>query len=148
MPVKDRGVDMATRSEGRKMAWQVLNAMDLMRVIPSDEAIVLQLKEIGLSKDIEGFVYDIVGGVLDQKDEIDIEIIEHLRGVSLMELSPADRSILRIAVYELLEKDLDKPIVAKESLKLSDSFSTTEGAGKFIQAVITSIAKKHGKEPK
>ena len=63
---------------------------------------------------------------------------------ALSDLDPIERNILRLAVYELLNNDLDKPIVINESVRLTKKYGAAEGY-KYVNALIDKIAKDAAK---
>lgn len=57
-------------------------------------------------------------------------------------LSPVDRSILRLSVYQLcFEKDIPERVVINEAIELAKKFST-EKSPPFVNGVLDTIAKK------
>ena len=60
---------------------------------------------------------------------------------ALSGLDPIERNILRLAVYELLNNDLDKPIVINESIRLAKKYGAAQGY-KYVNALIDKIAKE------
>ena len=54
-------------------------------------------------------------GIVESQEKID-ELLESNMDRALSGLDPIERNILRLAVYELLNNDLDKPIVINTPL--------------------------------
>ena len=79
-------------------------------------------------------------GVSESQETID-ELLENNMDRALSDLDPIERNVLRLAVYELLNNDLDKPIVINESVRLTKKYGAAEGY-KYVNALIDKIAKE------
>ncbi|MDC0979947.1 transcription antitermination factor NusB [bacterium] len=79
-------------------------------------------------------------GVIESQETID-ELLENNMDRALSDLDPIERNVLRLAVYELLNNDLDKPIVINESVRLTKKYGAAEGY-KYVNALIDKIAKE------
>ena len=79
----------------------------------------------------------ILEGVRDNLDVVDQTISDHLRGGwSLNRLPAVDRSILRVAVWELLfAPEVPAAVAVDEALELAKELSTDESPG-FINGVL------------
>ena len=78
-------------------------------------------------------------GIVESQEKID-ELLESSMDRALSGLDPIERNILRLAVYELLNNDLDKPIVINESIRLAKKYGAAQGY-KYVNALIDKIAK-------
>ena len=78
-------------------------------------------------------------GIVESQEKID-ELLECNMDRALSGLDPIERNILRLAVYELLNNDLDKPIVINESIRLAKKYGAAQGY-KYVNALIDKIAK-------
>ena len=79
-------------------------------------------------------------GVIESQEKID-ELLENNMDRALSDLDPIERNVLRLAVFELLNNDLDKPIVINESVRLTKKYGAAEGY-KYVNALIDKIAKE------
>ena len=79
-------------------------------------------------------------GIVESQEKID-ELLESNMDRTLSSLDPIERNILRLAVYELLNNDLDKPIVINESIRLAKKYGAAQGY-KYVNALIDKIAKE------
>ena len=79
-------------------------------------------------------------GIVESQEKID-ELLESNMDRALSGLDPIERNILRLAVYELLNNDLDKPIVINESIRLAKKYGAAQGY-KYVNALIDKIAKE------
>ena len=80
-------------------------------------------------------------GVVNNREEIDRQISDHLRGWTIDRLSRVDLAILRLGAYELMLKETAAGIVINEAVELANQYST-EKAGAFINGVLGSISRE------
>lgn len=75
--------------------------------------------------------------------EIDPEIKGLSKSYEFERIASVERSILRLALYEMVhEKDLPKKVAIAEAIRLSRKFSTPESSS-FINAILDGFYKKH-----
>ena len=79
-------------------------------------------------------------GIVESQDTID-ELLEKNMDRELSDLDPIERNVLRLAIYELLNNNLDKPIVINESIRLTKKYGTAQGY-KYVNALLDKIIKK------
>jgi transcription antitermination factor NusB len=76
---------------------------------------------------------------LEQCDEL---IVASTIRWQFSRLSPVDRSILRLAVYQLIHcTDIPPKVVINEAIELAKKFST-EKSGPFVNGVLDAVLKK------
>jgi len=93
-----------------------------------------------VKKDVDvDYVHRVVEGTIDAKDEIDKLIIEAAPEWPLEQISIIDKSILRLAAYELLKDDDIPPKVAiNEAVEIAKTFGG-ENSSKFINGVLGTL---------
>ncbi len=130
---------MATRTQARESVIGLLYAYDL-----GNEGIVKFVDEILEDKKIRNkqkeFALDLFNGVIENIERIDVDIIAHLNQGGIKDIGSVEKSILRLAIYEILFKDLDKPIIINEAIELSKRLAS-DGAPKFINGVLDKVNK-------
>lgn len=84
----------------------------------------------------------LVDGVERRGPEIDDTIVTHAHGWVLDRMPALDRAILRLAIFELLERD-DVPVavVIDEAVELAKRFSTDD-SGRFVNGVLAAVARQ------
>lgn len=81
----------------------------------------------------------LVLGVAAHRDELDAVIAAHSKGWSLARMPALDRTILRIATYELFHRpDVPAAVALDESVELAKTFSTDD-SGRFVNGVLAAI---------
>ena len=130
---------MATRTQARESVIGLLYAYDL-----GNEGIVKFVDEILEDKKIRNkqkeFALDLFNGVVENIEKIDEELISHLKQGGIKDIGSVEKSILRLAIYEIFFKDLDKPIIINEAIELSKRLAS-DGAPKFINGVLDKVNK-------
>jgi N utilization substance protein B len=130
---------LATRTQARESVIGLLYAYDL-----GNEGIVKYIDEILEEKKIRNkqkeFALDLFNGVVNNLEDIDEEIISHLKQGGIKDTGSVEKSILRLAIYELKFKKLEKAIVINEAIELSKRLAS-DSAPKFINGVLDNINK-------
>ena len=94
--------------------------------------------------ELDAYTRDLVSGTAAEQEAIDRTIQSHLAGWSLERLGIVERSILRLATYELLwEAGVPEAVVIDEAVELAKRFCSDE-AGALINGILGSIAGSEG----
>ena len=84
----------------------------------------------------------LVEGVDARREEIDGLLAKQARGWTLERMPVLDRTIMEIAVYELLARpEVPTAVVIDEAVELAKGFSTDDSS-RFVNGVLSAIAKK------
>ncbi len=131
---------MATRTQARESVIGLLYAYDL-----GNEGIVKFVDEILEDKKIRNkqkdFALGLFNGVVENIEKIDEQIISLLTQGGINDIGSVEKSILRLAVYEILFTSLDKPVVINEAIELSKKLAS-DGAPKFMNGLLDNIEVK------
>lgn len=85
---------------------------------------------------------EICEGVEDRGAELDELIVAHAKGWTLARMPSLDRTVLRMAIFELIGRpDVPTPVVIDEAVELAKRFSTDD-SGKFVNGMLSTIAPK------
>ena len=101
MPGPQRPPRSQSRRRSRIAAFQILFEAD-QRLLPLDVVARRQLAETTLTPEAVHFARSLVEGVREHLGEIDATIQSHAPAFPLKDLSPVDRNVLRLAIYEVL----------------------------------------------
>jgi transcription antitermination protein NusB len=105
-------------------------------------------KGLPVSSVLEGLVVPpdeyavrLVEGVATRGDELDSLISRFAKGWTIDRMPVLDRTILRVAIYELLADSDDPPVgvVISEAVELAKRYSTDD-SGRFVNGVLSSVA--------
>lgn len=92
--------------------------------------------------EVEAFAADLVGGVGRCQVEVDELIRRYSRGWALERMPVVDRTLLRMAVYELGHRpDVPSGVVISEAVALAQRFST-DNSGRFVNGMLSRIAEE------
>jgi len=99
-------------------------------------------KEILKDKDIQKrypHFKDLLAGITESMSNLDNLLQQHMDR-DLSGLDPIERNALRLAIYEMLHSDLDKPIIINESIRLTKKYGAVDGH-KYVNAVLDKAIK-------
>ncbi|MEA2009152.1 MAG: transcription antitermination factor NusB [Actinomycetota bacterium] len=114
-----------SKQDAREQALGLLYAVDLG---PDSESV-----------EPTGRAGRLAAGVQEHLSEIDAEIDAHSTGWRITRMPAVDRTILRIAVYELKYTDTPVGVVVSEAVELAKRYSTAK-SGSFVNGVLASVA--------
>lgn len=130
-----------TKHETREYAFLLLyEAMVRAEEIDSIEALYTSTEEM-LELPVPDRVKRYVSGVLSQTQELDQIIEAHSKQRSLSRVPAINRSILRLALYELKNMpDIPVNVVISEAVRLSQAYAYAEDTA-FINGVLGAYAR-------
>ena len=82
---------------------------------------------------------DLLIGVTESMSNLD-SLLQQLMDRDLLGLDPIERNALRLAIYEMLNSDLDKPIIINESIRLTKKYGAVDWH-KYVNAVLDKALK-------
>jgi N utilization substance protein B len=130
---------MGLLSEGREAAIQFLYARDI-QAQPEDFGFD-QFWQIHQAKpQVQALAEKHVSGVLENLDFIDATIEPVLTNYSLSRVSPVDRSILRLALYELQYcSDVPTKVIINEAIEIAKKYGSNQSFS-FVNGVLQKLA--------
>ncbi len=124
------------RREAREKAVQTLFQLDNTE-LSVDEAINYIVEEPA-----NRFYEQLVRGTVQNKEAIDEVLTGKLENWSLDRLPKIERTVLRIAVYELLfNEEVPHRVVLNEAIELCKTFGD-EKSGRFVNGVLSKFEEK------
>ena len=85
------------------------------------------------------FAEPMIRGAIEHRAAIDEQIKKYAANWELHRIAAVDRSILRLAIYEMLYRDDIPPIVSiNEAVDIAKKFSTQD-SGKFVNGILDKI---------
>ena len=126
-------MSVGTRREARERALSLLYEADAKSQPPAEV-----LADLPVAPD--PFVTDVVLGVAARQADIDALISRFAIDWALDRMPVIDRTLLRMATFELLARpDVPTGVVISEAVELAKRYSTEE-SGRFVNGVLSSIA--------
>ncbi|MCK9162578.1 MAG: transcription antitermination factor NusB [Arcobacter butzleri] len=130
---------MATRTQARESVISLLYAYDLGNdKISKFSDEILEDKKIRNKQ--KAFADSLYHGVMEHLEAVDKEIESHLRKNNMEDLGSVEKAILRLATYEIMFSELDKPVVINEAVEIAKRLASDNGP-KLINAVLDNIEK-------
>lgn len=119
----------------------VLYQADLLGRAPSD--VLEEWREAGRS--ISDYAAELVAGVAGNLEQIDALIGSNSEGWAVHRMPVVDRTILRVAAYEL-QAGVPAAIAISEAVEAANELSTQD-SGRFVNGVLGTIARSGEQEP-
>lgn len=97
----------------------------------------------------DSFAYarNLLTGVDRHAEEIDERIRRHAENWRLERMPVIDRSILRLAIYEMLyESSVPKVVIVDEAIELAKKFGS-ENSGRFVNGLLDGVLKSQSEAP-
>ena len=124
------------RREAREKVIQTLFQIENTE-LSVDEAMTYILEE-----QTDPFYDKLVRGTAENIEEIDKVLSEKLENWSLDRLPKIERTILRLAVFELIyNKEVPEKVVLNEAIELCKTFGD-EKSSRFVNGVLSKFAEK------
>ena len=130
------------RSAMREFAFKFIYGLEVQKNINDLEQlnIFVESNELTDEKVID-YLKDIQNGLIEYSQEIDELIEKNLKEKwTLDRISKVNLSLLKIAIYEMLYKDLPYKVAINEVVELAKTYSD-ESSPVFINGVLASVVK-------
>ena len=130
------------RSLMRELAFKLIYETEMQKQLdPNQLEIFFENNEIE-EDDVKFYLRDIRIGVETKKEEIEELISKNLKNNwSLERVSKINLSLIKIAIYEMLYKDLPYKVAINEVVELAKKYSD-EAAPQFINGILASVVKE------
>jgi len=146
MAVDEAGSRWAGRSRAREAAVQMLYQVEVGNLTVNDASrlhgLVGAPDVTGLDEEAEAYATALTRGAWDDRATIDEYIAEAARNWRVERMAVLDRTVLRLAVHELLGHPETPPkVVIDQAIDLARSYSGDEAA-KFVNGVLDGVFRK------
>ena len=143
---------MANRHLSRSIVLQTLFEWDLndLEKKSAPEALKRNVEEFAPNKTDLAFMEKLLDGILQKQTELDLVIEKAAPDWPLDRISPVDRNILRLGLYELLFADraeVPSKVAINEAIELAKQFGG-ENSSRFINGVLGAVYKEMGEPGK
>jgi N utilization substance protein B len=135
------------RTQIREQAFKLIYSLEIQKTDKLKEAIDLfiEANEITSQKAID-YIEDAILGIEDNKKEIDSKIEQNLKQEWKIErISKIDLSILRLAIYEILYKEVPFKVAINEAVELAKKYGE-DASKKFVNGILASVVKDNNIE--
>ena len=143
---------MANRHLSRSIVLQSLFEWDLNAIDKKEVVGILDrnIEEFAPNKTDRPFMEKLLTGVLSKQTELDLVISKAAPEWPIDRISPVDRNILRLGLYELLfaeRSEVPAKVAINEAIELSKQFGG-ENSSRFINGVLGAVYKEMGEPGK
>lgn len=143
---------MANRHLSRSIVLQTLFEWDLNNIDKKDTPSVLErnVQEFAPNKTDLPFMEKLLDGILQKQGELDQVIEKAAPEWPIDRISPVDRNILRLGLFELLFSDRSEvpaKVAINESIELAKQFGG-ENSSRFVNGVLGAVYKEIGEPGK
>jgi N utilization substance protein B len=143
---------MANRHLSRSIVLQTLFEWDQndSKKADVDGILIRNIEEFARNKSDEPFMRRLLDGVLQKQKELNLVIEKAAPEWPLDRISPIDRNILRLGLYELLFSDrgeVPAKVAINEAIELAKQFGG-ENSGRFVNGVLGAVYKEIGEPGK
>ena len=127
------------RRKARALALQALYEVDSTG--HELEGVVNQLLVMGgLSEENADFTRQLVSGVIQNKEKIDLNIQSLAPAWPVEQIPMVDRNILRLAIFEiLLDNKVPVKVAINEAVELAKTFGS-DNSSRFVNGVLGSVS--------
>ncbi len=139
---------MANRHKARQSALEILYAWHSSgqdaSMVPS--LLADRLREAGRGDQDADYLRELVYGVVSQVEELDRIIGGAVRGRSLSSIAHIEHNVLRLAVWEMLNRlEIPYRVIINEALQLAKVYADEPARG-FVNGVLDHLARELRKE--
>lgn len=128
------------RREAREAALQFLYSHDL-QAQPDERDLAAFWELRPMRPDARAFAEELINGVLEKWPLLDEHLLKHVRNYELQRVAAVDRNILRLAIFELLERPgTPQPVVINEAIEIAKRFGSPDSS-RFVNGILDSVRK-------
>ena len=100
-----------------------------------------------LVEDAKPFTIELIAGVEAERPALDEVISRHAKGWSLDRIAPLERNIMRVALYEALNRDdIPAEVALDEAVELAKEYCGADAPG-FVNGVLGAALRESGPAP-
>ncbi len=130
------------RSVMRELAFKLMYGLEVQKDNTEDQ-VKLFIENNNVENEIaKDYLMDIAKGILENNDEIEKLISENLKdNWSLNRISKINTSLIKIAIYEMLYKNVPFKVAINEVVELAKKYAD-DSAPVFINGILASVVKQ------
>lgn len=135
-----------SRKTAREEAMKILYEMEITKSSP-DEILnnYFENLEKPIGDEERKYITEAVNGVSGKKAEIDSYISKYLKGWNISRIAKVDLAIMRIAVYEMMDrKDVPGAVAVNEAVEIAKKYSDNNSPS-YINGVLANVMKEIAK---
>ena len=143
---------MANRHLSRSIVLQALFEWDLNAIDKKEVIVILDrnIEEFAQNKSDRPFMEKLLSGILGKQSELDLVISKAAPEWPIERISPVDRNILRLGLFELLfseRSEVPAKVAINEAIELAKQFGG-DNSSRFVNGVLGAVYKEIGEPGK
>lgn len=143
---------MANRHISRSIVLQSLFEWDLNEIDKKEVVVILDrnIEEFAPNKTDRPFMQRLLDGILSKQTELDLVISKAAPEWPIERISPVDRNILRLGLFELLfseRSEVPAKVAINEAIELAKQFGG-DNSSRFVNGVLGAVYKEIGEPGK
>ncbi|MEP7078360.1 MAG: transcription antitermination factor NusB [Chthoniobacterales bacterium] len=88
---------------------------------------------------VREFAQPLIDGMIEHLDDVDERIRRYCANYEFKRISPVDRNVLRLAIYEMLFRDDIPPVVSiNEAIELAKMYGGPD-SGRFVNGILDRV---------
>jgi N utilization substance protein B len=132
---------VTTRRQARRTALDILYQSDVTDASP--DVVLDGWRDAG--RTVTPFAEELVEGVHEHLPEIDLLLEEHSEGWTVARMATLDRTIMRVAVFELMHRpDIPTSVAISEAVEAATELSSDESR-RYVNGILGRIARELGR---
>ena len=129
---------MTTRRDARRTALDILYQADITDAPP--DVVLTDWREA--DQTVTAFAAELILGVSEHLPEIDLLLEEHSEDWTVARMAALDRTIMRVAVFELLHRpDVPTSVAISEAIEAATELSSDESR-RYVNGILGRIARE------
>lgn len=130
---------MGRRRLSREIVLQALYLVDSSKVGPSEAFLIVTAKLEERDLKVLVFAQEILHGTAKERAALDERIQAHATNWAIERMAVVDRTILRMAAYELIHRpETPVSVVIDEALEIAKKYSS-EDSSRFINGILDKL---------
>jgi N utilization substance protein B len=135
---------MGDRRQARELALQALFFLDMDNAYQDEKATTnidafCSNNEEQITSGVEPYFKDLIHGVVNHRIRIDDLLNTYSKNWKVSRMPVVDRNIMRIAIYEFLEReDIPESVTINEAVEIGKKYGSRD-SGSFINGVLDQI---------
>ena len=128
----------ANRTMARTVVFQMLYQEELNAGSQEHLSESYIVRELPRHEPLVRFAKQLLQSTLEHREETDAQLAALSQNWTLARMSPTDRSILRLAVSELLYTDTPRSVAINEAVELAKKFGTKDSPA-FVNGILDRV---------
>jgi len=132
---------MGKRHTGRKLAMQALYQAEMRKVEDIEEIVDHHINIDQYSDETKEWASYLALKTWQKRSEIDPIITKQAKGWQFSRINPIDKSILRLALFEMYNTRTPKTVILDEAIEIAKKYATDDSS-KFINGILGALLER------